>query len=64
MEVELIRQAPIFSAINYIITGTEIFRFAKTRLAAYQHQLFMNSPFRLLDLQNLKSISSNKHEYL
>lgn len=30
MEVELIRQAFIFSAINYIITGTKIFKFAKT----------------------------------
>lgn len=26
MEVELIRQAFIFSAINYIITGTKIFQ--------------------------------------
>lgn len=34
MEVELVKQAFIFSAINYIITGTKIFRFAKTRLAS------------------------------
>lgn len=59
MEVELIRQAFIFSVINYIITasGTKIFQVCEDSTCTqtmYQHQLFMNSPFRLLDLQNSK----------